>query len=84
MILESLRTDSSHTVGLGNARFTPTDSDAEHSHWFTINAGVGIDADVIAAMEAQRAAGLAATPTRYACDRGRRVPARRQPAQVRR
>lgn len=66
MILESLRTDSSHSVGLGNARFTPADSDSEHSHWFTINAGVGIDADVIAAMEAQRAAGLAATPTRYA------------------
>jgi diacylglycerol kinase family enzyme len=65
MILESLRTDSSHTVGLGNAHFTPLESGEQKSHWFTINAGVGIDADVIASMEAQRAAGRAASPTRY-------------------
>lgn len=65
MILESLRTDSSHDVGLGNARFTPHETGEERSHWFTINAGVGIDAEVIASMEAQRAAGRAASPTRY-------------------
>ena len=65
MILESLRTDSSHTVGLGNAHFTALESGEQRSHWFTINAGVGIDADVIASMEAQRAAGRAASPTRY-------------------
>ena len=65
MILESLRTDASHDVGLGNARFTPVETGQERSHWFTINAGVGIDADVIAAMEAQRSAGRAASPTRY-------------------
>ena len=65
MILESLRTDASHDVGLGNAQFTTLDTDREQSHWFTINAGVGIDADVVASMEAQRAAGRAASPTRY-------------------
>jgi diacylglycerol kinase family enzyme len=65
MILESLRTDASHDVGLGNAHFTPQETGEERSHWFTINAGVGIDADVIASMEAQRAAGRTASPTRY-------------------
>jgi diacylglycerol kinase family enzyme len=65
MILESLRTDSSHEIGLGNARFTPSGTTAEHSHWFTINGGVGLDARVIEAMEQQRARGRAATPVRY-------------------
>jgi diacylglycerol kinase family enzyme len=65
MILESLRTDASHDVGLGNAKFTPQETGEERSHWFTINAGVGIDAQVIASMEAQRASGRAASPTRY-------------------
>jgi diacylglycerol kinase family enzyme len=64
MILESLRTDSSHTVGLGNAQFTD-ESAAARTQWFTINAGVGLDADVVAAMESQRADGHAATPARY-------------------
>jgi diacylglycerol kinase family enzyme len=65
MILESLRTDASHDVGLGNARFTALETGQERSHWFTINAGVGIDAEVIASMEAQRASGRTASPTRY-------------------
>lgn len=65
MILESLRTDASHHVGLGNARFTSEESGLGRSQWFTINAGVGIDADVIASMEAQRRAGGAASGTRY-------------------
>lgn len=34
-------------------------------HWFVANAGVGIDADVIAAMERVRAKGEKATPLRY-------------------
>jgi diacylglycerol kinase family enzyme len=65
MILESLRTDSSHEIGLANARFTSSETGTAHSHWFTINAGVGLDARVIEAMEAQRAQGHAATPLRY-------------------
>ena len=66
MILESLRADSSHAIGLGNARFTALDTGIAHSKWFTINAGVGLDAEVVAAMEAQRQAGHAASGTRYA------------------
>lgn len=65
MILESLRTGTSHTIGLGHARFTTVETGLEQTHWFTINAGVGLDADVIAAMEAQRASGRSASPARY-------------------
>jgi diacylglycerol kinase family enzyme len=38
---------------------------APMEHWFTINAGVGLDADVIRAMEEQRAAGHTASGIRY-------------------
>ena len=65
MILESLRTDSSHTIGLGNAVFRAPGAERDTSHWFTINAGIGLDARVVAAMEAQRAQGRTATPVRY-------------------
>lgn len=34
-------------------------------HWFVANAGVGIDANVVAAMEKVRASGKGATPLRY-------------------
>lgn len=64
MILESLRGDSHHTIGLANARYLDQSAVA-HSQWFTINAGLGLDARVIAAMEAQREDGHAATPLRY-------------------
>lgn len=66
MILESLRTDASHDLGVGNAVFTAVDTGIEHSKWFTINAGIGMDADVIAAMEVQRRAGRPVSGTRYA------------------
>lgn len=66
MILESMRTDATHDIGLGNAQYVELDSGRDCSHWFTINAGVGLDADVIAAMEAQRAAGKMASGSRYA------------------
>ena len=66
MILESLRTQTTHTIGLGQATFRTEEEPEQHSHWFTINAGLGLDADVLAAMEAQRAEGHAATPARYA------------------
>ena len=66
MILESLRTDATHDIGLGNAQYIALESGRDCSHWFTINAGVGLDADVIAAMEAQRGTGKAASGTRYA------------------
>lgn len=65
MVLESLRDGSSHQIGLGLARFTPIGSAAEITHWFTINAGVGLDADVVRAMEVQRAQGHKASGQRY-------------------
>lgn len=55
----------------------------ERTHWFTINAGVGLDADVISAMEAQRARGHAATGTRYlwtALQEYLRDPERKEPS----
>ena len=66
MILESLRTDSSHEIGLGNAVYRSAEAAQPSSQWFTINAGVGLDARVVAAMEAQRAVGHTASPIRYA------------------
>jgi diacylglycerol kinase family enzyme len=69
VVLESLQTGSFHTIGLGHASFQPLDGEGEPgpemTHWFTINAGVGIDAEVIRAMEAQRAAGHTASGARY-------------------
>lgn len=54
-ILQSLRAGRLRKVGLGRINGT----------WFTCNAGLGIDAEVVAAMEDQRAAGKKATPSRY-------------------
>ena len=65
MILESLRTDASHDVGLGNAHFTQLETGRGSLPLVHDQRRVGIDADVIASMEAQRAAGRAASPTRY-------------------
>lgn len=55
LILDSLRVGSTRTIGLGRAG----------ERWFLANAGLGIDAEIIAAMERHRRAGRAATPTRY-------------------
>lgn len=54
-LLESLREGAFRTIGLGRA----------NDRWFLANAGLGIDAEIIAAMERHRAAGHAATPLRY-------------------
>ncbi len=55
LVLELLREGSSRTIGLGRAG----------EHWFLANAGLGIDAEIIAAMERHRAVGRSATPLRY-------------------
>ena len=54
-LLESIRGGRTRSVGLGRA----------NQRWFTSNAGVGLDADVIVDMERQREAGHTATPARY-------------------
>ncbi len=54
-ILEALREGRSRRIGVGRA----------NDHWFVANAGLGLDAEIIAAMEQHRARGRAATPLRY-------------------
>lgn len=54
-ILDRLRENTSRSIGLGRAG----------DRWFVANAGLGIDAEIIAAMERHRQAGHAASPTRY-------------------
>lgn len=55
MILDRLREGSTRTIGLGRAG----------DRWFAANAGLGIDAEIIAAMERHRKSGRTATPSRY-------------------
>jgi diacylglycerol kinase family enzyme len=55
-ILRALAAGQSRLVGLGRA----------DDRWFTFNAGMGWDADVVAEVEQMRFRGLAATPLRYA------------------
>ena len=63
-VLETLRSGGRRriSVGLCDSRF----EDGRHEErWFVCNAGLGIDADVIAMMEAGRWTGRPVTPTRY-------------------
>jgi diacylglycerol kinase family enzyme len=55
-LLHALSAGRSRLVGLGRA----------DDRWFTFNAGMGWDADVVAEVEQMRFRGLAATPLRYA------------------
>jgi hypothetical protein len=54
-IMEAIRSQSIRTIGLGRV----------NGRWFTSNAGVGLDAEIITAMEEQRSEGRTASPTRY-------------------
>ncbi|MGI9136222.1 MAG: diacylglycerol/lipid kinase family protein [Candidatus Nanopelagicales bacterium] len=54
-IMEAMREQRTRTIGLGKV----------NGRWFTSNAGVGLDAEIISAMEEQRSAGRTASPTRY-------------------
>jgi diacylglycerol kinase family enzyme len=55
-IIAALESRRSRLVGLGRA----------DDRWFTFNAGLGLDAEVVAAVERARAQGREATPLRYA------------------
>lgn len=55
MLLDLIRTGSTRDVGLGQA----------DDRWFVANAGLGIDAEIISAMDHQRTVGRRATPLRY-------------------
>jgi len=54
-LLDGIKQGRIRTIGLGRA----------DDRWFTVNAGVGLDAEVIAAMEYKRRHGRKASPTRY-------------------
>ncbi len=64
-VLQALREGRSRTIGLGLAEVTPWDGAPWAPRWFLANAGLGLDAEIIAAMEAERAQGREATPARY-------------------
>ena len=55
LLLDRLRDGVTRTVGVGRA----------NDRWFVANAGLGIDAEIIAAMEKKRKAGHTATPANY-------------------
>jgi diacylglycerol kinase family enzyme len=61
-LLRALAERRSRTVGLGRVDA----GTAPGGRWFTFNAGLGWDADVVARMERMRARGRRATPLRYA------------------
>ena len=46
-------------IGLGHV------TTSEFTRWFAVNAGLGMDAQIIASMEQQRTRGHRATPLRY-------------------
>jgi len=54
-LLEGVKQGRRRTIGLGRA----------NERWFTVNAGIGLDAEVIAAMEHKRRRGRKASPSRY-------------------
>lgn len=64
-ILQALRERRSRVIGLGRVTVAPWEGDPWRPRWFLANAGLGLDAEIIAAMEADRAKGHEATPTRY-------------------
>ena len=63
-LVSALRDGRTRTIGLARATGVTGDGDA-FDRWITFNAGLGLDAEIIHSMEAQRAAGKEASPTRY-------------------
>ncbi|HWO64244.1 MAG TPA: diacylglycerol kinase family protein [Umezawaea sp.] len=67
-LLQAIEHGTSRRVGLGKVASSglPTSTTSNNDRWFTFNAGVGWDADVVANVEAQRARGREASPSLYA------------------
>lgn len=59
VVLRSAREGRFRRIGVGRVEYD------ESSRWFVVNAGVGIDARIIATMEQQRRSGKRASPARY-------------------
>lgn len=64
-ILQALREGRRRVIGLSTISVTRPEGEVLPPRWFIANAGLGIDAEIIAAMERARASGREATPTRY-------------------
>ena len=60
-ILGAMRAGRSTPIGLGKCEAAELSAPV----WFVANAGVGLDAEIIAAMDAKRVSGKSATPARY-------------------
>lgn len=60
MLVDLVRKKHTRTITLGTWK-----GDEEDTRWFAVNAGFGIDADVIARVERARAQGFAASPLLY-------------------
>ena len=58
-LLRSAREGKFRRIGVGHATYD------DGSRWFVVNAGLGMDAQIIDAMERQRRAGKKASPGRY-------------------
>lgn len=59
VVLRSVREGRYRLIGLGHI------ATHDDERWFTVNAGLGLDAQIIEAMESKRRRGLRATPVRY-------------------
>jgi diacylglycerol kinase family enzyme len=64
-VLQALREGRARRIGLGCATVTPWEGSPWSPRWLIANAGLGIDAEIIAAMEDDRTRGHEATPMRY-------------------
>jgi diacylglycerol kinase family enzyme len=66
-LLDALRERRFRTIGLGTVTGLDDSGniDPQPIRWFTANAGVGLDAEIITAMEQLRGSGETATPARY-------------------
>jgi diacylglycerol kinase family enzyme len=66
-LLQAIENGTFRRVGLGKVASTvPSAPDSDHDRWFTFNAGVGWDAEVVAGVERHRARGRDARPSLYA------------------
>ena len=52
-------------AGLADERFRTISAGIANGRWFTMNVGMGLDAEIIASMEEARGRGKRASPTRY-------------------
>jgi diacylglycerol kinase family enzyme len=69
--LKAVREGSTRSLSIGHIRWwdqfvAPAHIPADQGRWVVFSSGLGMDAEVIEAMETERAAGRRATPARYA------------------